>query len=933
MPAGKKIFGRPWLLGIAAGVVAFFAALAAVLVADQQAMEGAKSRALTQVTDHASMVKVAVDRALSASYALGATVRQGGGRIDNFEAFAAQLKPYYPGVVSLQLAPGGVVSQIYPLAGNEKAIGHQLLSDPQRTKEAFLARDTGVLTLAGPFKLVQGGVGIVGRLPVYLPVKGSDKPEFWGFSIAMLGFPDILNGVGLDAMASRGYQYRLWKTHPDTGNVQVLAASVPDELVLRDPVEYQIQVPNGVWTMTVAPAGSWRNVDQLVFNGVLACVFSVLLGWLVKQMAELRLHRAHLADLVGQRTRQLTDEVADRHAAEGALGAQKARQAALFDSSRDGIHILDANGLLVDANTAFLTMLGIDASAIGRLHVTDWDAQDDAAVVGARNEALMQQRGSLVFETRHRRADGRVIDVEISACGMEVEGQTFLYAASRDITVRKAAEAEAQRAAQLLRIATEDAQAANRAKSRFLATMSHEIRTPMNGVLGMAQMLMTAQLGAAEVREYAGTIYSSGKTLLVLLNDILDLSKIEAGNFRLESMAFDPAALMHETCNLFVHAAHTKGLQIDSHWLGVPGQSYQADAYRVRQMLSNLLGNALKFTHRGSVQVEGQRLAQPGEAVMLEFSVQDTGVGIAPDKLDLLFKPFSQADSSITREFGGTGLGLSIVRSLAQAMGGDAGVQSEPGKGSRFWFRILATPGTGAPDQAAETGATQAQHVSSALLTGLQGRVLVVEDNAVNARVIEVMLVRLGLTVTRVADGKQAVQAIVGGGVFDVVLMDLQMPVMDGYDAVIRLREWETGLARARLPIIALTADAFEEDRQHCLAVGMDDFLAKPVALDALQAALSRWLPAAPAAAAPADAIEKELDQAAFLALLEELTPLLAQNKFDAFGRFKRLQALVEGTRLQGDVQALVGVLHDMRFDRVLQRLREMAATLNPKEH
>jgi CheY-like chemotaxis protein len=233
---------------------------------------------------------------------------------------------------------------------------------------------------------------------------------------------------------------------------------------------------------------------------------------------------------------------------------------------------------------------------------------------------------------------------------------------------------------------------------------------------------------------------------------------------------------------------------------------------------------------------------------LLEFSVQDCGIGIAADKIALLFKPFSQADTSTTREFGGTGLGLSIVRQLAMAMGGDVGVDSEAGKGSTFWFRIRSQAVASGQDS---RGAPRAAPVASAQETDaarLKGHLLVAEDNPVNAIVIKALLGRFGITMTLVGDGQQAVDAIVqgkSGGPYDLVLMDLHMPVMDGYGATEKIRAWEGHNALPRLPIIALTADAFEEDRQHCLAVGMDDFLTKPIALEALKAAMTQWLPEA----------------------------------------------------------------------------------------
>jgi len=446
----------------------------------------------------------------------------------------------------------------------------------------------------------------------------------------------------------------------------------------------------------------------------------------------------------------------------------------------------------------------------------------------------------------------------------------------------------------------------------------------------MAQLLLMPDLRESARNDYARTILSSGQTLLTLLNDILDLSKIEAGKLQLENTVFSCDALLHEISNLFAGAAQAKGLQLGDQWQGRPGQRYQADSHRLRQMLSNLLGNAIKFTVHGQVDVTGNEIERNGDVALLEFAVSDTGVGIAADKLDLLFKPFSQTDSSTTREFGGSGLGLSIVRHLAIAMGGEVGVSSEPGKGSRFWFRVRARHF--AEDQnSRQTERTPHESETGHASSRLRGHVLVVEDNLVNCMVIESLLASLGMTVSVVHDGQQALDAIKQArdgalGVFpQLVLMDLQMPVLDGYQATQHIRQWEaTQQQRPHLPIIALTADAFEEDRLHCQAVGMDDFLTKPIALEALQDALAKWLPAVPQTPARVAVEYRPLDPQAFAALVGELTPLLEDNKFAAFACFKSLQSLVDGTHLAEQINALVGELQEMRFANVLGRLRQI---------
>lgn len=385
-------------------------------------------------------------------------------------------------------------------------------------------------------------------------------------------------------------------------------------------------------------------------------------------------------------------------------------------------------------------------------------------------------------------------------------------------------------------------QVANIAKSQFLATMSHEIRTPMNGILGMAQMLLMDNIEEAERRDFARTILNSGQTLLTLLNDILDFSKIEADKLDLNNTVFDPEQILRETANLFQENAANKGLVLEVHWQGA-AQRYIADPHRLRQMLSNLINNAIKFTAKGKVSLQAKEIERANDSALIEFSVSDTGTGIEKDKLELLFKPFSQADSSITRQFGGTGLGLSIVRSLAQKMGGDVGVESTLGNGSRFWFRIRASLVKEDIDARSSFRANTEMSVSASP-GQIKGNILVVEDNPTNQIVIKALLGKLSLDCQLASDGQVGFQAVQQDPTIDLILMDLQMPVMDGYEATKAIRNWETEAGQRRRLIIALTADAFDEDRQRCLDAGMDDFLTKPVSLDKLTLALQHWLPA-----------------------------------------------------------------------------------------
>ncbi|CAK0775504.1 hypothetical protein CCP4SC76_6050001 [Gammaproteobacteria bacterium] len=290
---------------------------------------------------------------------------------------------------------------------------------------------------------------------------------------------------------------------------------------------------------------------------------------------------------------------------------------------------------------------------------------------------------------------------------------------------------------------------------------------------------------------------------------------------------------------MFQENARLKSLRLESRWLG-PMALYWGDPIRLRQMLSNLVSNAIKFTSQGKIDIEAREVERDGSTATLEFSVSDTGIGISEDSQSRLFEPFSQVDSSMIRQYGGTGLGLSIVRDLAKLMGGKAGCESKPGQGSRFWFRIRADLDVEHPHP---DKPVSPKKVHENLPGKLSGRVLVAEDNLTNSMVFQGMLSQIGMTSVLARNGQKALDAIMEGDSADLILMDLHMPILDGYTTTRRIREWEVDHGQARRPIIALTADAFEKDRQRCLSTGMDDFLTKPVAIEDLKAVLCRWLP------------------------------------------------------------------------------------------
>jgi PAS domain S-box-containing protein len=510
----------------------------------------------------------------------------------------------------------------------------------------------------------------------------------------------------------------------------------------------------------------------------------------------------------------------------------------LFENASDMVYTLDLEGQVTSMNKAGEVMTG--RSLANTSGLTFFDLLAPGSREAAQRQMLSVVRGGLPVrgEFEFQTPRGVRLAFEVVQRIVVRDGRSVaVHGIARDVTAQKRVELE-------LRYAREAAEAANLAKSQFLANMSHEIRTPMNGIVGMTDLALDTGL-TAEQREYLQTVKSCAESLLKLIEDVLDFSKIEAGKLSLDPVDFSLRETLENIRKMFALRAADKGLDLSFASAADVPDRLVGDPDRLRQVIVNLVGNALKFTPHGFVKLSVDLVAGDPEGCSLRFAVTDTGIGLPADKQTIIFEPFSQADGSTARRFGGTGLGLTISARLVQMMGGTLEVESEPGKGSRFFFtaRLAASPAAAGRAALASLMPADAVPLSASPTSAL--RVLLAEDNAVNQRLTERLLQKRGHSIVVANDGVQAIAAMKQER-FDLVLMDVQMPGMNGYEATAAIRALEQGTAR-RTPIVAITAHAMTGDRERCLEAGMDAYISKPVRAYELYAAVETMVRRRPA--------------------------------------------------------------------------------------
>jgi PAS domain S-box-containing protein len=522
----------------------------------------------------------------------------------------------------------------------------------------------------------------------------------------------------------------------------------------------------------------------------------------------------------------------------------------LLESAPDAILVMGPDGLIRLVNRQTEVLFGYErADLVGQpveCLLPDLLAADDPQQRAGffANPSVRTMGANL--ELAARRKDGSEFPVDISLAPLETEEGLLVSAAVRDVTARKRAETALLEREEQLAAARDVALEASRLKSDFLANMSHEIRTPMNAVIGLTGLLLDTPLTEVQT-EYASAVRSAGEALLEIINDILDFSKIEAGKLRLEVMDFGLRAALDEVADLLGARAREKGLEISVQVDPDAPSFVRGDPGRLRQVLTNLVGNAIKFSDHGQIVVRATSSGTTREATTFRFEVSDTGMGISPEGQRQLFQAFAQVDSSATRRHGGTGLGLAISKQLVEMMGGQIGLTSSLGSGSTFWFSLdlPAANASGLPDSA-RADLSGLPVFNGGQVPGAGARLLVAEDNPVNQLVATRMLEKLGYRADVAANGAEAVEALTRID-YAAVLMDCQMPELDGFEATREIRRRQ--ILPWRTPVIAMTASATQSDRDRCFDADMDDYISKPVRLAELAAVLARWVP--PASVSP----------------------------------------------------------------------------------
>ena len=660
------------------GLIAFLTALivGVFLLHNLEKDEKTTGKYMAQITE--KRVRARLDQYSMLSALLGNYISAGENLDENTFSELAEKIPNEDGVIkAFELAPEGIVTDIYPKQGNEGAFGLDMLQEHERKKDAILARDSGKYTLGGPYQLKQGGTGALLFNPVYQD-NNSEQDEFWGFVILVIDWDRFIGEINLDYLSDADFCYRIWTYDRGSSDKIILAES--QDNMSDNILTVECAVPNNTWYFDIIPSEGWSPRSYWIMCIVISYVFSLLIA------------------------------------------------------------------------TVFY----------------------------------------LISSKKHR---------------------------------ERQYEAELEKSA-------EQAKNANEAKTRFLFNMSHDIRTPMNAIVGFSDLLEKNLQNEKKAKEYLGKIQSSSNLLLMIINQVLEMARIESGTAVLQLKAEDMDALFHRVNTVFEEDVRKKNLQYHA-VLDVRHHYVVCDQTKLQEIMLNIISNAIKYTPEGhSIYVEvHEAVSENPSKIRYIFSCEDTGIGMSEEYLPHIYEEFSREHSTTENKVPGTGLGLPIIKSMIELMGGSIQVESRQGIGTKFTIDLSFDIAL-----KEEVYGSEDTIESSAIHTIKGKRILLVEDNELNAEIAKTVLEDVGALITRAENGQQALELFKEkpAGTFDVILMDLMMPVMDGYTATRKIRELERSDAKT-VPIIAMTANAFQEDAEKCIAVGMNAHLAKPLDIEKMK--------------------------------------------------------------------------------------------------
>ena len=670
----KRIRIYCYIVGLITFLAAFF--IGVFLLYNLEKDEKTTGKYMAQITE--KRVRARLDQYIMLSDLLGNYISAGENLDENTFSELAEKIPNEDGVIkAFELAPEGIVTDIYPKQGNEGAFGLDMLQEHERKKDAILARNSGKYTLGGPYQLKQGGTGALLFNPVYQD-NNSEQGEFWGFVILVIDWDRFIAEINLDYLSDADFCYRIWTYDRDSSDRIILAESqgdMPDNILT-----VECAVPNNTWYFDIIPSEGWSPRSYWIMCIVISYVFSLLIA------------------------------------------------------------------------TVFY----------------------------------------LISSKKHR---------------------------------ERQYEAELEKSA-------EQAKNANEAKTRFLFNMSHDIRTPMNAIVGFSGLLEKNLQNERKAKEYLEKIQSSSNLLLRIINQVLEMARIESGTAVLQLKAEDMDALFHRVNTVFEEDVRKKNLQYHA-VLDVRHHYVVCDQTKLQEIMLNIISNAIKYTPEGhSIYVEvHEAVSENPSKIRYIFSCEDTGIGMSEEYLPHIYEEFSREHSTTENKVPGTGLGLPIIKSMIELMGGSIQVESRQGIGTKFTIDLSFDIAL-----KEEVYGSEDTIESSAIHTIKGKRILLVEDNELNAEIAKTVLEDIGALITRAENGQQALELFKEkpAETFDVILMDLMMPVMDGYTATRKIRELERSDAKT-VPIIAMTANAFQEDAEKCIAVGMNAHLAKPLDIEKMK--------------------------------------------------------------------------------------------------